>query len=55
MNDKEIEDLFDEFLDSPEIEQLASTLDGREYNEAKAIWLRLVTRAILDSGGQVEI
>ena len=48
MTDKEIDTLFEEFLDSPELASWSSDLSGREHADATRLF-RAAVRKVLES------
>lgn len=50
MTNEELDELFEEFIEAPELEQWAAHLDGVEYEDAKALFRRVVRRALKTSG-----
>ena len=46
LTDVMLDELFDEFLDAPELSSWASDLSGREYEEARRLFRRAVRQAL---------
>jgi len=46
LSDEEMDELFEEFLDSPELSSWQGDLSGREYEDAKRLFRKTIRKAI---------